>query len=212
MSSSVAETAPVVFVVDDDVSMRESLELLFRSVSLETALFASAQEFLAYQRALGPGCIVLDVSLPDGNGLDIQKLICSDRGSMPVIFITGHGDVPTSVKAMKAGAVEFLLKPFQGEILLQAVEEAIEHSRSALATTAEMSLLEDRHATLTRRERDVFERVVKGLLNKQIAAELGIREITVKGHRRCVMQKMHARSLADLVRIAGKLRLQAQPR
>jgi FixJ family two-component response regulator len=212
MSSSIAQPAPVVFVVDDDVSVRESLELLFRCASLQTALFASAQEFLAYPRGFGPACLVLDVSLPDINGLDLQEQMASGRRDLPIIFITGHGDVPMTVRAMKGGAVEFLLKPFCDEALLTAVQDALDRSRASLTCDAEIRVLEARHSALTRRERDVFDRVVAGRLNKQVAAELGISEITVKAHRRRVMQKMHVRSLPDLVRIEAKLRHLAQPR
>ncbi|RDI98022.1 DNA-binding response regulator [Dyella solisilvae] len=206
MGSNDAPAAPVVFVVDDDISVRESLEMLFRCAGLQTTLFASAEAFLASPRPTGPGCLVLDVSLPDINGLDLQQRIAPERGDLPIIFITGHGDVPMTVKAMKAGAVEFLLKPFHDEALLNAVHDAIERSRAALARAAEVRTIRARHATLTRRERDVLHWVIAGRLNKQIAGELGISEITVKAHRRRVMEKMHARSVPDLVRIEAKLR------
>jgi FixJ family two-component response regulator len=202
MSSSNANA--VVFVVDDDISVRESLELLIRSAGWHPETFASAQEFLARGRIEVPSCLVLDVSLPDLNGLDLQRRVV-DRTDMPIVFITGHGDVPTSVKAMKAGAVEFLTKPFGDDVLLDAIGQAIERSHAALAQEAELRALRARHATLTPRERAIMEMVVSGLLNKQIAAELGISEITVKAHRGQVMRKMQADSLADLVRVAATL-------
>jgi FixJ family two-component response regulator len=195
---------PVVFVVDDDVSVRESLELLIRSVGWQPELFASAEEFLARPRVEGPSCLVLDVALPEISGLDLQKRIV-DRADMPIIFITGYGDVPTTVEAMKTGAVEFLTKPIGDDELLNAVRQAIESSHAALAYAAELRALRDRHASLTPREREILALVVSGLLNKQIAAELGISEITVKAHRGRVMRKMRADSLADLVRVAATL-------
>jgi FixJ family two-component response regulator len=202
--SAIAGDTPVVFVVDDDVSVRESLELLIRSAGWQPETFASAQEFLARARSEVPSCLVLDVSLPDLNGLDLQRRIV-DRTDMPIVFITGHGDVPTSVKAMKAGAVEFLTKPFGDDVLLDAIGQAIERSHAALAEKAELRTLQARHASLTPRERAIMGLVVSGLLNKQIAAELGISEITVKAHRGQVMRKMEADSLADLVRVAAAL-------
>jgi FixJ family two-component response regulator len=195
---------PVVFVVDDDISVRESLELLIRSAGWQPETFASAEEFLARSRSDVPSCLVLDVSLPDLNGLDLQQRIV-DRTDMPIVFITGHGDVPTTVKAMKAGAVEFLTKPFGDDVLLLAIGQAIERSRTALAHQAELRALQDCHASLTPREQEIMALVVSGLLNKQIAAELGISEITVKAHRGQVMRKMKAESLADLVRVAATL-------
>ena len=197
---------PIVFVVDDDVSVRESLELLIDFAGWKPETFSSAEEFLAHPRVLTPNCLVLDVSLPDLNGLDLQKLV-ADRVEMPIIFITGYGDVPMTVRAMKAGAVEFLTKPFAEEALLGAIRHAIERSQTALGNEAEMQALRGRYASLTPREREVMALVVSGLLNKQVGFELGISEITVKGHRGKVMLKMKADSLADLVRIAERLRV-----
>jgi len=198
---------PVVFVVDDDVSVRESLELLICFAGWQPETFASAQEFLARPRVLAPSCLVLDVSLPDLNGLDLQKLVAVDRVDMPIIFITGYGDVPMTVQAMKAGAVEFLTKPFNDDVLLSAIRSAIERSFAVLNDEAETQALRDCHASLTPREREVMALVVSGLLNKQIGGELGISEITVKAHRGKVMRKMKADSLADLVTMAARLGL-----
>ena len=200
------QVTPIVFVVDDDVSVRESLELLIRCQCWQAETFASAQEFLDYPRVLVPNCLVLDVSLPGLNGLGLQRLVAAERRAMPIIFITGHGDVPMTVQAMKAGAVEFLTKPFNDDVLLTAIRAALERSRVALSLEAEMRVLRDCYASLTLRERQVMALVVSGLLNKQVGGELGISEITVKAHRGKVMQKMKADSLADLVRIAAKLR------
>jgi FixJ family two-component response regulator len=197
---------PIVFVVDDDISVRESLEMLIQFAGWQPETFASAEEFLAHPRVLTPNCLVLDVSLPDLNGLDLQKLV-ADRIEMPIIFITGYGDVPMTVRAMKAGAVEFLTKPFAEEALLGAIRHAIERSQTALGNEAEMQAIRDRYASLTPREREVMAMVVSGLLNKQVGFELGISEITVKAHRGKVMLKMKADSLADLVRIAERLRV-----
>jgi len=200
-------TTPIVFVVDDDISVRESLELLLRSEGWQPQLFASAEEFLSRPQALVPSCLLLDMNLPHLNGLDLQKRIAANRTDMPIIFITGRGDVPMSVQAMKAGAVEFLLKPFNDEVLLNAIRSAIERSRIALGRQAEIRQLQDCYASLTPREREVMALVVSGLLNKQVGWELGISEITVKAHRGKMMQKMKADSLAELVRMAARLRI-----
>jgi FixJ family two-component response regulator len=202
---------PIVFVVDDDVSVRESLELLIQNEGWRPEIFESAQEFLDRPRTLVPSCLVLDLSLPGLNGLELQKRVAAERRDMPIIFITGCGDVPKTVQAMKAGAVEFLTKPLNDEVLLGAIRQALERSRLALAHEAEMLELRDRYASLTARERQVMALVVSGLLNKQVGGELGISVITVKAHRGQVMQKMKADSLADLVKIAGRLRLTASP-
>jgi FixJ family two-component response regulator len=211
-SSPMTPATPIVFVVDDDISVRESLELLIRSEGWQPETFASAQEFLARPRALVPSCIVLDVSLPGLNGLDLQKRVAVERTDMPIIFITGYGDVPMTVQAMKAGAVEFLTKPFSDDVLLSAIRNAIERSKTALGHEAEMQALRDRYASLTRREREVMALVASGLLNKQVGGELGISEITVKAHRGQAMQKMKADSLADLVKMAARLGLASAPK
>src|SRR5580700_786089 len=204
-SSNMSNAAPIVFVVDDDVSVRESLELLIRCEGWQPETFASAQEFLSRPRVLAPSCIILDVSLPGLNGLELQKRIGVDRIEMPIIFITGHGDVPMTVQAMKAGAVEFLTKPFSEDALLNAIRDALARSRTALVQEAEMRAVRDCYASLTSREREVMALVVSGLLNKQVGAELGISEITVKAHRGQMMRKMKAGSLPELVTMAATL-------
>ena len=211
-SSPMSDGTPIVFVVDDDVSVRESLELLIRCEGWQPEVFASAQEFLSRPRVLVPSCLILDVSLPGLNGLDLQKRIASDRIDMPIIFITGHGDIPMSVQAMKAGAIEFLTKPFGDDVLLSAVRNAIERSQAALGREAERQALRNCYALLTPRERQVMALVVSGLLNKQVGGELGISEITVKAHRGKVMQKMKADSFAELVKMAASLRLPSVPK
>jgi FixJ family two-component response regulator len=206
-----SHATPIVFVVDDDISVRESLESLIRCAGWQPETFASAQEFLSRPRVLAPSCLVLDVTLPDLNGLDLQKRVAVDRIDMPIIFITGYGDVPMTVQAMKAGAVEFLTKPLADDVLLSAIRHAIERSHIALRHEAEIRALRDCHASLSRREREVMALVVCGLLNKQVGGELGISEITVKAHRGRVMRKMQAGSLADLVNMAARLRLAPAP-
>jgi FixJ family two-component response regulator len=203
-SLSMAIAKPIVFVVDDDAWVRESLETLIQDEGWRSETFATAQEFLDRPRAFTPSCLVLDISLPGLNGLELQKRL-AERTDMPIIFITGHGDIPMSVGAMKAGAVEFLTKPFNDEVLLTAIRQALERSRLALAREAEMQELRDHYASLTPRERDVMALVVSGLLNKQIAGDLGIAESTVKAHRGQVMQKMKANSVADLVKMTARL-------
>jgi FixJ family two-component response regulator len=206
-----SQTSPVVFIVDDDVSVRESLESLIRSIGWQPQAFASAQEFLSRPRVHAPSCMLLDVNLPDLSGLDLQKRVAGDRIDMPIIFITGYGDVPMTVQAMKAGAVEFLTKPFNDDVLLAAIREALALSLAMLDEATELRALRERHASLTRREREVMALVVSGLLNKQVGFDLGISEITVKAHRGKVMTKMKAASLPDLVTMAAKLRLAGEP-
>ena len=200
-----SETDAMVFVVDDDASMRESLKNLLRSVGLQVELFASAQEFLRNKRPDLPSCLVLDVRLPGLSGLDLQRRTGDAGIEIPIVFITGHGDIPMSVRAMKAGAVEFLTKPFRDQDLLDAIQQALEGDRKARDQRAALEELRSRYASLTSREREVMKGVVTGLLNKQIGAELGTSEATVKIHRRKVMEKMEAGSLAELVRMADKL-------
>jgi len=199
------EPDAIILVVDDDISVREALAGLILSAGLRVETFASAQEFLARPPADLPGCLVLDVRLPDLSGLDLQKRMAELNLEIPIIFITGHGDVPTSVQAMKGGALEFLTKPFADRDLLDAIQRAVKRDRVARQQQAKMRELRSRYQSLTPREREVMERVVSGLLNKQIAAELGTSEITVKVHRRQVMQKMRADSLPDLVRMSEAL-------
>ena len=199
------DARPVVFVVDDDVSVRESLDLLLRSAGWRPETYDSARAFLARDRPPAPSCLVLDVSLPDLTGLDLQQRLGPYRDDLPIIFITGHGDIPMTVRAMKAGAIEFLTKPFEDERLLSAIANAIERSRAALEQQTEMQTLQRSYDRLSRREREVMALVVSGRLNKQIAGDLHISEITVKAHRGQVMRKMGAGSLADLVRMAGRL-------
>jgi FixJ family two-component response regulator len=204
-SAPMSHAKPVVFVVDDDISVRESLEALIRFEGWEPKTYTSAQEFLACPALPGPSCLVLDVNLPDLNGLELQKRVAAGRADLPIIFITGQGDIPMTVQAMKAGAIEFLTKPFGDDVLLGAIRQALERSSAALERGRQTQLLRDRHGSLSRREQEVMALVVSGLLNKQIAFQLGISEITVKAHRGQVMRKMKARSLPDLVKMAARL-------
>lgn len=203
--------APVVFVVDDDVSVRESLELLIQSAGWPVRTFESALQFLEHPRVAAPSCLLLDISMPGLNGLELQKRIAADRPEMPIIFVTGHGDIPITVQAMKAGAVEFLTKPIEDEVLLDAIGKALDHSRTALRRQAQLAVLRRRYESLTQREREVMALVVAGLLNKQVGGELGITEITVKAHRGSVMRKMEADSLADLVNMSARLSNEGRP-
>jgi FixJ family two-component response regulator len=197
----------MVFVVDDDISVRESLEALLRKAGLCVETFVSAQDFLARPPVSVPNCLVLDVALPGLNGLDLQKRVAVERPGMPIIFVTGHGDIPMTVRAMKAGAVEFLTKPFKGDVLLQSVRNAVERSKALLGREEEIQILKARYADLTSRERGVMALVVAGLLNKQVGSRLGISEITVKKHRGNAMRKMKADSLVDLAKMARRLKL-----
>ena len=203
----VSRNSPIIFVVDDDISVREALGALIRLEGMEVQTFSSAQDFLAHPRTSAPSCMILDVSLPGLNGLELQKRISSEHRDMPIIFVTGYGDIPMSVQAMKAGAVEFLTKPVADQVLLNAIRNAVDRSRAVLARDEDLRSLKERYAQLTPREREVMAQVVVGSMNKQIAAELGISEITVKAHRGCVMRKMNADSLAELVMMASRLRL-----
>ena len=209
---SVSHSTPVVFVVDDDLSARDSLRSLIRFAGWQAETFASAEEFLACHRVSAPSCLILDVALPNLSGLDLQKRVAADGADLPIIFVTGYRDVPIAVQAMKAGAVEFFTKPVDKDELLTAVRHAIELSSAALGQEAQMRVLRERYVSLSRREREVMALVVSGLLNKQVAGELGISEKTVKTHRGNVMKKMQAASLADLVKIADKLRLALAPK
>jgi FixJ family two-component response regulator len=202
-----AVVTPIVFIVDDDISVRESLEGLIEDAGWRPEVFASAQEFLTRPRPPGPSCLLLDIGLPDLNGLELQKRMAAER-QMPIIFITGLGDIRTSVQAMKAGAMEFLTKPFVPDVLLTAIQDALERSRTSLDEEAGLQALRTRFDSLTRREREVMALVVRGQLNKQVGGELGISEITVKAHRGQVMRKMRARSLPELVNIATRLGLE----
>jgi FixJ family two-component response regulator len=206
-----AKSASILLVVDDDISVRESLELLLRHEGLDVETFVSAQEFLSRPAVTIPSCLVLDISLPGLNGLDLQKRVAVERHEMPIVFITGHGDIPRTVQAMKAGAVEFLTKPFNDEILLNAIHNALVRSKALLDRSAEIRALKARYSCLTAREREVMALVVVGLPNKQVGSELGISEITVKAHRGSMMRKMRAESFAELVSIATCLRLTRLP-
>ena len=204
-SRCMAPVTPIVFVVDDDALVRESLELLISAEGWRPETFASAQAFLARPRLLVPSCLLLDISLPGLGGLELQRRVAVERSDLPIIFISGHADVPMTVQAMKAGAMEFLTKPLHDHLLLSAIQSALERSSAALTQAAEIRLLRDRYCSLSRREQEVMVLVVSGLLNKQVGGELGISEITVKAHRGNVMRKMQADSLADLVRMAAKV-------
>lgn len=201
-----SDPAPIVYVVDDDASIRDAVRKLLASVGLRSETFGTTQEFLQSKRPEAPACMVLDVRLPDVSGLEFQRELASAGIEIPIIFITGHGDIPMSVRAMKAGAVEFLTKPFRGQELLDAVQEAIAKARITWSTRAQMAELNARYSSLTSREKEVMGLVVAGLLNKQIAAELGASELTIKTHRGRVMDKMKADSVADLVRMSEKLK------
>jgi FixJ family two-component response regulator len=200
-----APSKPIVFVVDDDLSVREGLEALIAAAGWRPEVFASAHEFLARRRSRSPSCLVLDVTLPDLNGLEVQRKMAEEHEKLPIVFITGYGDIPMTVQAMKAGAVEFLTKPFTRDVLVTAIRTALDRSREILSQEAALEALRNRYKSLTRRERDVMSLVVQGKLNKQIGGTLGISEITVKAHRGRVMEKMCASSLAELVNMASRL-------
>jgi FixJ family two-component response regulator len=210
-SPHMSDVTPIVFVVDDDAAVRGALELLIESAGWRLETFASAQQFLARPREFAPSCLVLDVTLPDLNGLELQKRVAADRADMPIIFITGYGNVPMTVQAMKAGAMEFLTKPLRDDQLLTAIGEALRRSHTALAHETEMQALRDCYASLSPRESEVMTLVVSGLLNKHIGGKLGISEITVKAHRGKMMRKMQADSVADLVKMATRLCLTPAP-
>jgi FixJ family two-component response regulator len=205
------ELAPIVYLVDDDISVRESLEALIALAGHRICSFASALDFLAHARPLQPGCLILDVSLPDLNGLDLQERVGEEQSELPIIFITGHGDIPMSVRAMKAGATEFLTKPIDNAALMAAIVAALEQSRLAFAARSDLKALRSDYALLSKRESEVMTLVVRGLLNKQVGGELGISEITVKAHRGQVMRKMKAHSFAELVNMGVRLGLTEQP-
>lgn len=204
-SAPLSYDLPIVFIIDDDALARSSLAALVRSAGWQPEAFSSAGEFLAHPRPSAPNCVLLDVDLPDLGGLELQKHVSAERGDTPFIFVTDNGDLSTGVKAMKAGAIDFLAKPINDDVLLGAIDSALERSRSVLVRDTETRSLRDRHASLSRREQEVMALVVAGLLNKQVGFELGISEITVKAHRGNAMRKMHARSLPDLVNMASRL-------
>ena len=205
------QDSSIVFVVDDDLSVRESIEALLRHEEFPVTIFETAQAFLAHPKPAVPSCLVLDVHLPDLNGLDLQRRLADDGSEMPIVFLTGYGDIPMSVRAMKAGATEFLTKPFDNDVLLTAVQNALARSQASFARDSENRNLKARFDSLSDRERSVMTLVVKGLLNKQVGGELGISEITVKAHRGRAMQKMQARSFADLVKMASQLGITPPP-